>query len=236
MSAKQESLPRELTPQETAATLQRILNAVEEDVYSRWVEIICAFVLGLATMASAWCAYQSTLWGDVQTFRLAEVNKAGRESMQLALVANQLRAGDGQLAIAYMDAKGRGDDKLAKFYYVRFHPVAKTAFDAWLKSNPFNDHTTPKRPFESQEYVEPELQEAKRLDAAAAQMHKAAQEADQTSSAYVLLTVLFSSVLFVGGIVGTFRARPLRLSLLAVAVVLFLAAVSFMVTLPRCHY
>ena len=235
MSTQHDSSPKEMTPQETAAMLQRILEAVEEEKRKRWVEITCAFVLALATMASAWCAYQSTLWGGVQTFRLAAAGRAGREATQHYLTANQLRAADGQLALAYLEAKGRGDEKLAEFLLQRFRPVAKKAFDAWQKTDPFNNPTAPQRPFEMKEYVEPELQEARRLDEEAGTMLNAAQVANETSDTYVLLTVLFASVLFFGGIGGTLQSRRLRLSVFAIALVLFLVTVSVLATMPICR-
>src|SRR5271167_1722620 len=99
MSTAGKPEPKELTPQETAALLQRILTAVEKDEHSRWVEIPCAVVLSLATMSSAWCAYQATLWSGVQTFRLAAAQKAGREGAAVHMEALQLQAFDASIFI-----------------------------------------------------------------------------------------------------------------------------------------
>ncbi len=75
-AAKQtaESLPQPKSLDESAVLLQQILRAVEKDERSRWFEITCAIVLSLATTASAWSAYEATLWSGVQTFRLAAAN------------------------------------------------------------------------------------------------------------------------------------------------------------------
>lgn len=75
------------SPAETSEMLRRILHAVEGEQRKRWVELTCAVVLALATMASAWCAYQSSLWGGVQTFKLAASAKAGREAAKYELEA-----------------------------------------------------------------------------------------------------------------------------------------------------
>jgi len=215
--------------------LQRILDAVEQEKRSGWVEIACALVLALATMSSAWCAYQSTLWGGVQTFRLAAANKAGREASQLEQAALQLRAFDAQMYITFVEARNRGDEKMAAFWHERFRPEARKALDAWLQSNPFSDQNAPKHPFRMAEYVQPELQEAKKFDEESARMHDAAQQANQTSDTYVLLTVLFASVLFFGGIAGTFQSRLLRRVVVSIALLLFLATVTTLVTMPICH-
>ena len=130
MSTPGEPVSKELTPQETAAVLQLILGAVEKDDRNRWVEIACAVVLSLAMLASAWCAYQSTLWGGVQTFRLAAANKAGRESSKATLAALQMRAFDAAMLISFLQAQTQGDQRLEKILYDRFRPEMKTAVEA----------------------------------------------------------------------------------------------------------
>ena len=54
---------------ETRELLQRILKSVEPEKKKRGFEIAVAVVLSLATTASAWCAYQSKLWGGAQAAR-----------------------------------------------------------------------------------------------------------------------------------------------------------------------
>jgi len=60
-------------PDDTTALLRRILNAVEPARRKPWFELACAIVLALATTASAWCAYQSKLWGVLLTVVFASV-------------------------------------------------------------------------------------------------------------------------------------------------------------------
>jgi hypothetical protein len=69
--------------------------------------------------------------------------------------------------------------------------------------------------------------------AAAAQLRVGAREAQQSaraagqaSGSYVLMTLAFASVLFFGGITGTFSNRRIRTGLGCLALVLFLAAVA----------
>ena len=224
-----------MTPQETAAILRRIGDAVEETRRNNWIELGTAFVLALATTASTWCAYQSILWGGVQTFRLAASERAGRESTEQKLAALQGRAFDAQMLISFLEATGRGDEKLADFLHERFRPEARKALDVWLKADPFNNPQAPKRPFEMAEYVQPELQEARQQSEAEATMLAAAKEANESSDKYVLLTVLFASVLFFGGIGGTFQSDRLRLAVFSIAVVLFLGIITVLATMPTCR-
>lgn len=234
MSAANPS-PQELTPQETSALLQRILKAVEKDQQSRWAEIACAVVLSLATVSTAWCAYQATLWSGVQTFRLAAANKANRESSTFHIEALQLRAHDAAMGINWMQAKHDGNQRQEQFMFNRFRPELKKAVEAWLQTDPFNNPKSPPGPFVMPEYIQPELGEAKRLDELATQEFAAARQANETSDTYVLLTVLFASVLFFGGISGTIDSRRIRIAVVAVALALFVVTVIFLATMPICR-
>jgi hypothetical protein len=234
MSDAQTPLPQTLTPEETAALLQRIVAAVEKDKRNRWVEITCAVVLSLATTASAWCAYQSTRWGGVQTFRLAAANRADRERSSAALTDIQLRTFDGSMGISWMQAKHEGNERQEKFLFDRFRPEMKHAVEAWLKTDPFNNPTAPLGPLRMAEYAQPELAEAKRQEQISAEEYAAAIRANQTADAYVLLTVLFASVLFFGGIAATLDSRRLRIGILIVALALFVVTMAFLGTMPIC--
>lgn len=235
MSAEFTGLPKELTPLETTALLQRILAAVEKDKRNRWVEITCAVVLSLATTASAWCAYQSTRWGGIQTFRLAAANTASRESSAAALSDLQLRAFDASMGISWMQAKHDGNERQEKFLYDRFRPEMKQAVEAWLKTDPFNNPSAPLGPLKMTEYVQPELAEANRQAELSSREFAAAMRANQTADGYVLLTVLFASVLFFGGIAGTLDSRRLRIGILTIALALFVGTVAFLGAMPICR-
>lgn len=225
----------ELTSQETVALLRRILENVEKDERKRWAEVVCSVLLALATTCSAWCAYQATLWGGVQTFRLAAANNASREHSAASLAALQTRAIDASMGISWMQAKNEGHERQDKFLFDRFRPEMKKAVEAWLKTDPFNNPDAPLGPMKMAEYVQPELAEAKRQNDLFDREYAAAVLANQNSDTYVLLTVLFASVLFFGGIAATLDSRPLRLGILSIALTLFVVTVAFLGTMPICN-
>ena len=224
-----------MTIQDQADTLRRILDAVEQRDRKRWVEIGCAIILSLATVASAWCGYQATLWGGVQIFRLAAVSKAGREMAVQSLTALQSRGMDATMFMNYLEAHGRGDTQHEGLLYQRFRPETRKALDAWLKTDPFQNPQAPLTPFRMAEYVQPEQLEANRRQVEADQQEAAAARANKISDGYVLLTVLFAAVLFFGGIGGTFHARRLQLVMLGISVLLFVGTAFMMGTLPVCR-
>ena len=227
--------PEPRAVQDQADTLRRILEAVEQRDRKRWVEIGCAIILALATVASAWCAYQATLWGGVQIFRLAAVSKAGREMAVQSLTALQSRGMDANMFINYLEAHGRGDAQHEGLLYQRFRPEMRKALDAWLKTDPFQNPQAPLTPFRMAEYVQSEQLEANRRQAEADQQEAAAARANRISDGYVSLTVLFAVVLFFGGIGGTLRARRLQLVMLGIAVLLFVGTAVMMGMLPVCR-
>ncbi|MFL5240864.1 MAG: hypothetical protein ACJ8FY_02035 [Gemmataceae bacterium] len=235
MSTLQEPSARSLTTQEAVVLLQQILCAVEKEKRQRWVEIACAVVLALATTASAWCAYQATLWGGVQGFRMAEAGKAGRESSENTITSLQFRAFDASMLLKFIEAKSAGNTKLADFLYHRFRPEVKKALDAWLKTDPFNNPNSPPSPLAMPEYVQKEAEEAKRQEALAEQAFAGAREANETGDRYVLLTVIFTSVLFFGGIGGIFDSRWLRVVLGIIALALFLGTMIALTAMPICR-
>ncbi len=235
MESEREPSSSAIGSEESSAILRRILDAVEKRERKEWVEIASALLLAIATVGSAWCAYQSTLWGGVQTFRLAAGNRAGRESSEQAIAALQTRMIDGIMLISFLEARGRGDQELEKFLSERFRPEMKISFDAWMKTDPFHNPEAPPHPLKMAEYVQPEVQASSEFEEESARMRTAAQEANQVSDTYVLLTVLFASVLFFGGIGGMFQSRRLRIAVMVIGLALFLVTIISLGGMPVCR-
>ena len=223
---RRRTVGKELMPQETAAILQRILDAVEKDDRNRWVEIACAVLLSLAMMASAWCAYQSNLWSGVQTFRLAAESKAGRESTKATLAALQMRAFDAAMLINYLQAKTQGNQRLEKILYDRFRPEMKTAVEAWLKTDPFNNPAAPPSPFKMAEYVQKELRRGESLRGC--RLHRNTLPPRRPTRRPTPTSCLPSCSLRCcssAASAGVFRSRRLRISFFVIALVLFVVTV-----------
>lgn len=204
----------------------------EKERFKHYIELATTIIIALSTIASAWCAYQGTLWGGIQTFRLSAVNALGRKSSEQTVRAGQMRTIDAMLFIEYLKGKERHKDFLEEFFYKRFRPEARRATDAWLATNPFQNPQSPPHPFMMEEYsLEPE-QEAKRLSEESAQKFKEAEQANQNSDNYVMLTVLFASVMFFGGISTQFGTPRYRITLLVIGALVLCAAVGVLVIYP----
>jgi hypothetical protein len=222
-------------PTDPTKLLNHIADMLEHRQRKRWAEIVSAIVLSFATTASAWCAYQSNRWGGVQTFRLAAANKSNREASTFTLEANQYRQLDVTMFMDYARAVHGGDGKTERFLYDRFRPEMKVAVDAWLRADGWNSASAPTSPFKMPEYVLKDQVQARAQSEDGERLMAAAQSANDLSDTYVLLTVLFASVLFFGGIGGTFQSRRLRRFSLVAAIALFTITFTIVATMPICH-
>ena len=200
--------------------------------WENWFELIVAVILGLATLGSAWSAYQSGLWNGIQTFRLAESIAAGRRAAEKFVYANQLRGVDLVLFEAYLRALTENNQRLAEFLFQRFRPEFKVATEAWLKTRPLKNPSAPSSPFVMNEYslaVDKEMQQSRQEEAT---KFTEARKANTISDEYLLLTVLFSVALFLGGITAAFKRRRIRGMVLALSVMTITAAAIFLAFLP----
>lgn len=196
------------------------------------IELATTIIIALAAIASAWCAYQATLWGGIQTFRLSAVNALGRKSSENTIRAGQMRMMDGILFIEYLKGKQRHKDSFADFFYNRFRPELKRTIDAWLATKPFQNPQAPPHPFVMVEYsLEPE-REAKRLSEESAQKFEEARQANENSDNYIMMTVLFASVMFFGGISTQFESPRYRITLLVIGGIVLCAALGVVCTYP----
>jgi hypothetical protein len=199
------------------------------------LELMCALVLSLATVGSAWCAYQSTLWGGVQTFRLVAASDAGRKSSEKSIAALETRVFDASLMTKYIEAELRGEREFARAIRERIRPNLRAALEAWLATDPFKNADAPQSPLSMREYIQPEVMEAARFAAEQERMLGLANSANGISDRYVLLTVLYASVMFFGGISGTLRSRRTRGLMMGMALVLFGIVMLFLIYMPICR-
>jgi hypothetical protein len=210
----------------------RVLSQGQGDRFDRWVEFFGALVLSAATVLTAWCAYQATLWGGDQSVASYEAAAAQIQATRYhneALVKTTLHV---TLFVQYVTAKSQENEKLADFLVQRFPPELKTAVDAWLATNPLKDPTAPKSPFSMAEYHLPEQDLARQAEQLSAVKQQASSDANDRSDRYVLLTVIFAMVLFFSGISGKFQWRVIDAAVLIAGVVVLVVGVAMVIRMP----
>jgi hypothetical protein len=197
------------------------------------IEMLTVMLLAMVIISTAWSAYQATLWGGIQTFKLVDANAAGRKASELNLKQGQFTMIDVMTFSQYVNALANDDQKLSDFYFDRFRPDFKPAVQAWLDTDPFDNPNAPPHPFVMKEYKRTFTEQAEQEENIAKSKRDEAQQANQNSDNYVLFTVIYASVLFVGSVTTKFSSRRLNQVSFVIGVVIFTAiTVSMFVFMP----
>jgi hypothetical protein len=195
-------------------------------------EPIALVLLSLATVGTAWCSFQAAAWGGVSQRSMNLSAAASRRAAVNQLQAHQMALIDVLLFSQHMNARASSNETLARFYADRFRGEAKTAFDAWLATRPFDNANAPPHPFVTDLYKPRLLVQAGVDEAEGQKLWQVAGDAGRTSRSYVLITVLLACALFCGGTASKFETRWVRRSAVIVGLAAFLFAVVRLSSLP----
>ena len=198
----------------------------------RRVELIAAIMLSIATVVTAWAAYQATRWSGDQSESYTEASATRTESVRSSTLANRQVLIDVDTFLNWMDAEQSGDHGLADDIHARMREEFLPAFDAWIASAPDNV-IPPGTPFALPEYRLAAEEQAKRLEARAAATFADGTEANETGDDFVLAAVLFASVLFFSGLAGTLDSLKPQVLLLSLAGLMLVGGAIIVVTLPQ---
>ncbi|HEX5086283.1 MAG TPA: hypothetical protein VFV89_00630 [Nocardioides sp.] len=196
------------------------------------VELLVTVLLVVGAVAASWSSYQATRWNGEQAKAAGRTSAIRIGAARAAGLASAQTQVDVATFIAWTEAEGRGDTELEAFYVDRFRPEFKTAFDAWLATDPLVDDTAPKTPFAMADYRVAEREEATRLDAEAEASSARVATNIQRSSNYVLSVVLYTIVLLFAGMAGKMSSRRLRLGVVVAAYAVLVAALAWVSTFP----
>ena len=213
-------------------------------------EPIALVLLSLATVGTAWCSYQAAVWGAVSQRTMNLSAAASRRAAAAQLQSHQMALLDVLLFTQYINARvasssngiagpegrvsdsGRHASGLAQFYADRFRNEAKTAFNAWMATRPFENPNAPPHPFVTNLYQPRLLTEARQAEDESQKLWQQAGEAGRNGRSYVLITVLFTSALFCGGTASKFDALWIRRAVLALGLTAFTFAAVRLLLLP----
>ena len=197
-----------------------------------WVEIVATALLAVATVATAWSAYQANRWNGEQAKATSRANAARIESTRASGVANRQIQIDVALFTQFIDAFAREETELADFYRARFRDEFKPAFEAWAATRPRTNPKAPLTPFELPQYRLAANAEAEQLQASAEENAAEARTNIQRSSNYVLAVVLFASALFFAGISTKVTSPWARVAVVGLGCALFLGTLVWVATSP----
>ena len=198
-------------------------------IHGDWLEVVAAVLLALATIGSAWSAYQASRWGGVEARNFCDANADRVLATEKADFAEQEFAIDVEMFVEFSKVTFNNDQVAIEYFEnVLFRDEMKVAIDAWLATDPWKSPNAPETPFDMPQYKNENREESKVLQKSANEKQDVATQAIEQSDRYILFTVLFASVLFFAGISTKFKAPHVRISVLLMGVVLFTASFVFL--------
>jgi hypothetical protein len=198
------------------------------------LELWSAVLLAIATVATAYSAYESSRWSGQQSTQFTSAGASRTESAKAQSNGASFVTIDAglftQFAAAFTEDNKQLQNAIEGFFREEFRP----AFEEWIALDPLKNPDAPPTPFQLDSYVEAQsnLIEADELEEEATAKFEAGREANQTSDNYVLATIFFAAVLFFSGIATKFTSDRIVAGTLAVGTTVFIGGVARVATLP----
>jgi hypothetical protein len=213
------------------------------------IELIATIAIAIATILTAWSAFEAGKWGGTQAINFSEAGAARTESTRADTLAGQLTQIDVAMYLDWVEAiateaqegtipsieEGLSEPQpgtVSGFLRVRFRDEFVPAVDAWIATNPVDNPDAPKTPFSMEEYVVAKGVEATALSALADEKSQDARDANQNGDNYVLTMVLFASVLFFSGVSSKMGSHRNQLLMLSFGVIVLVVGIVILVSLP----
>lgn len=205
---------------------------VPTDSRARAIEVLTVVLLGVATVASAWCAYQASRWDGIETDEARATTEARVEQARLFAAGTQIGSYDSNVLLAYAEAQAADQPTLAEFIRTtlmrpEFAPVLET-WEREIESDTAQLSPIP----ENEAYTSVLFAEAEAAEQQAAEAAARAAEAGSNSEAYLLTTLFMASALFFAGVVSSFQSRGPKIVLLTMSMVMLAAGAARIVELP----
>jgi hypothetical protein len=198
-----------------------------------WLEILEAVVLAAVAVLTAWSGYQAAKWDAESAKAYARASATTVEAQEQQTLAGQDHLYDITTFDSWLEAKLRGEHEIAAHFERRFRPEYAVAYAAWLKTDPLHDPKAPPGPSFMPEYRSARREKSRELGEQARDDFERGVATRETGDDYVRITVILATVLLLTALSQRFRIHAARVGLLAVASVMLVAAMYFIVSFPR---
>ncbi len=228
-------MPEGLSPVEAGKELKEHAERGREH-YSpredRRLSIIEAALLAVVAVLAAWSGYAAAKWATESSLSLARANAARTEANHASLNALNATNFDVTSFDTWFTAYVTGNQQAMAIAARRFTPNFRTAFEAWLATNPATNPNSPPGPTYMPQYQQPELKRADQLDLQASAEYSTGQKAGANSDDYIRTTVYLATVLFLAGIGSHFGYRMIRYGLASVGLAILILSIVLLATSP----
>jgi len=216
----------------------RKLNQVRESgdtsqVRFEVIEIVEALILALVAVATAWSGYQAAEWAGKRAESYAQASRLRVTAEGLATLAGQERIYDSDTFNSWLAAKLDNKKEAADFFERRFRDEYRTAFAAWMTTDPFNNAQAPAGPIFMPEYHNAKHEQFLSLNKQSADVTDQGTKSGETGDQYVRITVLLATVLLITAIGQRFHFRTVRVVFMILAFLLLCLPLWQLLVLPR---
>jgi hypothetical protein len=197
----------------------------------RVVEVVTVLLLALATVGSAWAAFQVARWNGVETDEARASGSFRIEAAREYALATQLVTYDAAAISQY--AAAVASDNLPLEEFIRdtiMRPDFLPLLEQW--SDQVQAGETPTNLLEDQSYLEDLFADSFASDVKAEDATVKSEEAGRNADDYIQLTLFFAAALFFAGVTASFNTRFARLVLLTGSAAVLVAAASLLAGYP----
>ncbi len=216
------------------------------DRVDRQIDLWSTVVLTIASVLTAWSAFQSTKWTGQRAIAFNHASAARVDANRASNLANEQTEVDVELFVAWLEATAIAQkdkpaaslelapvpNSVSQFLYDRFPPTLRKRVDAWLATKPGVNPDAPSSPFAMPEYQHPARAEAERLISRADELSHDAVLFTQRADNYVATTVLMAVVLFFGALSTKLPTRASRKLMFGAAVLMLLGCAAVLASFP----
>ncbi len=221
------------------------------------LEIIVVVMLGITALFTAWASWIGSLHGGNQATNYADANNLASEGNSEYNVGMQRINQDmilwneiSDLQIDILYAQDNDDNEMLikstnKLFYKLTDNLTTDMAEAigWDPDDQSDDPTeiilswmendiALQSPFTNESFTDTYFEDANTLLTESQDKMEAGQKDNKNGDAYGLVTVIYSVVLFLLGIAGSFQSKKNKYAIITISLVSFLIATIYMLTLP----
>jgi hypothetical protein len=193
--------------------------------------VVTVVLLGVASIGSAWSAYQVSQWNGVETDEARRSAALRIDASREYSLATQIVAYDAAAVSQFGQAVAAGNEELQDFLR---QTIIRPGFEPVLQQwrDEIDAGQEPTNLLEKESYLQELFAESDKLDAAALAATVRSEEAGDNADGYIRITLFFAMALFFAGITASFSSRLARIMLLSAAGITLVVAGVLLASYP----
>lgn len=203
--------------------------------------ILVAIFLGITTFLVAWAGWIGALHGGIQAINFTRSNNLAAQGNSAYNVAAQIYLSDlfswntiFSLQLDMENAKEKGDKDEVKIIETKIKKIMNENCSPKLSKainlKKLNGDT--KSPFENEEFANSYFEEANKLLNESQSVLEEGKQDNLRGDSFKLVTVIYSLVLFLLGIVGVYKDFQTRKLLFVFSICILIFGIMYMLTIP----